>query len=275
MKIDIPTIQKYYFTFDMPVPYSLADGNTIDISSILLKDSVRYDSASVILLFDKNSSPNIEDIQMPYLAFLYHKIFAKEAEAAGLLGYILTHCIGLVAPSLRCVDNKVYIIDNSNGLKITAKEFDDISKIILYQNNIHYDDTYIDPDFRKAMQEVDELRNRDYVQPNLERKIAIVTSHCGLSKAEQMQMTYRSHQILFEECAGEVEFTTIRPIALFGGKANELEHWIWNRKKNKFQNYITSVDSYNKSMGGDGKVATVHTSQSDQLVKQFEQQIGG
>lgn len=275
MKIDIPLIQKEYFTYDKSVPYKLRDGNIIYISPILLEESWRYDMAVTILLIDKNASSNVEDIQMSYLAYLYNKIFAKEAQAVELLGYLLSKCVGLQSPVLCKNANKIYIKDNADGKIITAKEFDDISKIILYQNNIHYDDTYIDADFRKAMQEMDEIRNRDYEQPSLERQIAIITAHCGIPKSEQIKMTYRSHQMLFDECAGEVEFETVRPVAMYCGKGDELSHWIWSKKNDKYSKYMMSVDNYNKSMGGDGKVETIQSNHSDALLKQFNSKIGG
>ena len=154
--------------------------------------------------------------------------------------------------------------------KITSKQFDDIAKIILYQNILHYDDTYINPEIRKNMEEQDRLKMSNIVPPNTERRIAIITAHCGVLKSDQLNMTMRSHQALFDEVCGEVEFTTIRPVAIYGGKGKELEHWIYKDKKNKFDGYSTSVEQFNKSMGGDGTVLSAgNTARGDALLSRM------
>ena len=120
----------------------------------------------------------------------------------------------------------------------------------MYQNVPGYDDSYINPDLKKAMEETNAMKNKGVELPNIERRMAIVTAHCGISKKEQMEMTMRSHMLLFNEVAGEVEFTTIRPIALFGGKGNEIPHWIYQPKKDKFDGYISEVSKIKGKFGG-------------------------
>ena len=48
-----------------------------------------------------------------------------------------------------------------------------------------------------------------------------------------------------------------KPIAIKNGKADEIQ-WIFKKKKDKFSDYIMSVEDYNKSMGGDGSIKTIH-----------------
>lgn len=117
---------------------------------------------------------------------------------------------------------------------------------------------------------MDELKNKGIEIPTLERKMAIITAHSGISKKEQMEMTYRSHTLLFEEVYGEVEFTTIRPIALYSGSGDKLDHWIFKKKKDKMEGYITNVDKYAQSMGSDKNAVK---SATGQLSEQYLQQI--
>ena len=120
------------------------------------------------------------------------------------------------------------------------------------------------------MYEVDMLKNKNLEIPNLERKIAIITAHTGLSKKEQLEMTYRSHSLLFEEVCSEVEFVTIRPVALFGGNGDKLDHWIFKKKKDKIENYLTNVDKYTKSMGQDqNAIRSTNGQIGEQYLKQF------
>lgn len=267
MAIDIVKLEKGYFFFDKPVPYKLSETVHIDITPISVYDSEVFLSSCDIIQIDKNALNSVEIIQMSYLDFLFKVMLPTDQSGLLLdkLCNILKLCLGLDDWKIKMNEKKkLSILSVDEQLEITGKQFDDIKRIILYQNLAHYDDEYIDPDLKKAMADVDRLRNMGINAPNLERRMAIITAHCGLSKSEQLHYSMRSLQLLFEECAGEVEFTTLRPIMLYAGKAKELEHWIYKKKKDRFDGYITSVESYNKSMGGDG---TVKSADSNMITK--------
>lgn len=211
---------------------------------------------------------------MSYLEFIIG-MMAEAPVFVQKLVNILKLCLGLEHPAIAFNEqtNKPLIVDEEAGIKITHKEFEDIRRIILYQNIPRYDDEYINPDLKKAMEETDKLRNKDIDMPTFERKCAIITAHCGLSKKEQLEMTLRSHIMLFDEVCGEIEFTTVRPVALFGGKGGELEHWIFHKKKGKFDGYITEKSELVKQMGGEGSFTntSTDTSRGDSLEQLFIQ----
>ena len=46
----------------------------------------------------------------------------------------------------------------------------------------------------------------------------------------------------------EVNYTTTRPIALYGGEADKVE-WVYKKKKGKFDGYYSDADKYTNSMG--------------------------
>lgn len=256
MAIDIDYLTKSYFYFDLPVPYKLRD-KTIHINPIKLIDSEIFLSSADILKVDKDSIPDPKIIQMSYLQFVIEVLFSKESNIQKLINVFL---LSLNIKDLRIKKNELgrpILFDSITGIEITAKQFDDIRRIILYQNIPGFDDEYINPQLKNALDEVKMMKNRNIDIPSVERKIAIITSHCGLSKKEQLNMTYRSHELLFNEICGEVEFTTTRPIALFGGKGSEIEHWIYRNKKGKFDGKVISVSDYNKSGGGNGQVEQI------------------
>lgn len=257
MAIDISVLEKAYFYFDKPVPYKLSDTTHIDITPISVYDSEVFLSSCDILQIDKNALNSVEIIQMSYLDFLFKVMLPTDQSKIGLDKFcnIMKLCLGMPDWKIKMNEKKkISLVAPDDSFEITGKQFDDIKRVILYQNIAHYDDSYIDPDLKKAMADVDRLKSKGIDVPTLERRMAIITAHCGIGKRVLMQYSMRSLQSLFEECAGEVEFTTLRPIMLYAGKAKELEHWIYKKKKDKFDGYITSVESYNKSMGGDGKV---------------------
>jgi hypothetical protein len=250
--VDIEYLKTRYFYLDEPVKYKLKD-NEINIYPIQLKDSEFFLSSVGILTVDKNSNSSIEIIQMSYLKFIVVILFQDEVNIQKLLN-ILILCLKLKKPQIITEDEKFYIIDKELGIKINQKEFDDIKRIILYQNFPGYDDEYIDPNFKKNMDEKDQLRNKGLISPNLERKIAIITSHTGLSKKEQLDMTYRSHSILFAEVYEEIKYNVIMPIAIYSGQADKFDNWIFKKKKGKFDDYVVNVDEYKKSMGNNSTI---------------------
>lgn len=268
MAIDIEVLEKGYFYFDKPVPYKLSDKTHVDITPISVYDSEVFLSSCDILQIDKNALNSVEIIQMSYLDFLLKVMLPTDKSGLLLdkLSNIFRLCLGMKTWKLKAKEKqKLSIVSLDDSFEITGKQFDDIKRIILYQNVPHYDDTYIDPDLKKMMGEVDRLKSQGISTPNLERRMAIITAHCGIDKQTLMQYTMRSLQLLFEECAGEVEFTTLRPMMLYAGKAKELEHWIYKKKKDRLDGYITSVESYNKSMGGDGVVKQANSDMIKQI----------
>lgn len=268
MAIDIDVLEKGYFYFDKPVPYKLSDTTHVDITPISVYDSEVFLSSCDILQIDKNELNSVEIIQMSYLDFLLKVMLPTDKSGLLLdkLSNIFRLCLGMKTWKLKVKEKqKLSIVAPDDSFEITGKQFDDIKRIILYQNVPHYDDTYIDPDLKKMMGEVDRLKSQGISTPNLERRMAIITAHCGIDKKTLMQYTMRSLQLLFEECAGEVEFTTSRPIMLYAGKAKDFEHWIYKKKKDRLDGYITSVESYNKSMGGDGVVKQANSDMIKQI----------
>lgn len=273
VSVNIDFLTRTYFYFDKPVKYKLDNGE-IEIRPIDLQSSEIFLSSVGILNIDKNSMPDPKIIQMSYLQFLSEVILNKnspslQANIQQLLN-ILILCLNFKSPSIKYNEfNRPYLYNELNNLSINSKQFDEIRQIILYQNIPNYDDSYINPDFKKAMLEQDELKNRNIEYPSLERKMAIITAHTGLPKKEQELMTYRSHCFLFNEVCGEIEFTTIRPIALFSDGGKNLEHWIYKKKKDKFDGYVKSVDSYTKSMGGEQSIKVSDMNLSDSYLNQF------
>lgn len=268
MAIDIAVLERGYFYFDKPVPYKLSDTTYININPISVYDSEVFLSSCDILQIDKNAFNSVDIIQMTYLDFLFKIMFQLENSEIMFDKFqnILKLCLGIENWKIKINEKqKVSIMTMDQHFEITGKQFDDIKRIILYQNIAHYDDSYIDPDLKKAMADVDMLKSKNIDVPNLERKIAIITAHCGISKQELMKYTIRSLRLLFEECVGEVEFTTLRPIMLYAGKAKDIEHWVYKKKKDKFDGYITSVESYNKSMGGDGVIKQASSDMTTQI----------
>lgn len=271
MKIDIDFYKKAYFYFDKPVDYQIKD-KLIKIYPVAVEDSEVFLSSMNILMVDKNSSPSVDIIQMSYLEFIYKILFQDQTNIDRFVN-ILKYCLHINSPYIGFDENnKPYLVDKENDILIGPKDFDNIKRLILYQNLIRYDDEYVNPELKAMMNEIDELKNKGIDSPTIERRIAIITAHCGLSKQEQLKMTYRSHSLLFEEVYGEVEYTTLRPVALFDGNGDKIDNWIYKKKKGKFDGYVTDADKYSASMGGQyNAIQSTNTNRGDILSQQYEQ----
>lgn len=272
MAVDLNYLAKAYFYFDEPVPYKLDDEHTIYINPISVRDSQFFLDSVDLLTVDKNSLPDPVIIQMSYLQFILDVLLQGDMKKINMqkMQNLLILCLNMKHPvAYKNEKGKPYLVEGNNEYQITHKQFDDIKRIILYQNIPHFDDTYINPEAKAAMNQIDILKSQDYEDMTIERKMAIIMSHTGVLKKDQLDMTYRSHCLLYEEVCGEVEFITTRPVALFGGKGKELPHWIYRKKKNKFNDYFISDKAYHKSMGGDGNITPTITKSPNPYEQQY------
>ena len=254
VSIDLNYLKHNFFYFDEPVEYSLENHQTIKIYPVPLRQSEYFLNSKDILEVDKNSMPDVKIIQMSYLQFLVEVLLQNDINKSKFLN-ILKICLKFETPLLGLDENKkIVLADRNMDVVINSKEFDDIKRIILYQNIVDYDDEYVNPELKKKLDEEAYLKSRNIEIPSLERKIAIITAHTGISKLSQLEMTYRSHSLLFQEVYEESEFNTLYPLRAFSGNADKVEKWIYKNKKEKFADQVVSVSNFNKQAGGNGNV---------------------
>lgn len=271
MILNIEQLDRQYFYFDKPVPYEV-NGRVVLIYPIELIDSELFLASCDILVINKNATPSVEIIQMSYLEFLVREVLKEEVNRAKLQ-ILLKYCLHLEKPRIVIDGNKYLIADDEADVLINSRQFEDIRRIIMYQNVLHYDDSYVDSDLKKAMEETDALKHTGTELPSVERKMAIITAHCGMPKSEQLKMTYRSHCLLFEEVSGEVEFSTARLMVFLAnmfsgkkGKPQEIDHWIYRKKKDKFEGYVTELNQHTQKFGIDSNaIPTTSANQYDEL----------
>lgn len=248
MAIDLDFLERAYFSMDEPVPYKIKD-KYIKIKPVLVKDSEIFMDSVDILMIDKNDTPNPEIISMSYLQFIVDVLFNADEKYIVKLANILSLCLDSEEIQLDRIDGKYCLVDRKRDIVIKPKQFEEIRRIILYQNIRDFDDEYVSPDFKKMMQEMKELQSKDVVFPSIREKIAMITAHCGLSKAEQKEMTMRSHADVFAEMVAQVDYVASKGIATYGGV--EIEHFAFKKKTGKYDGYVTTEQEYAGSMGSD------------------------
>lgn len=255
MAVNIPILTNTYFAYDKPVPYHLKCGYDLLIRPVVMKDAIVFFTSYNILDIDKNISSEIEVIQMSYLQYLSERVLIDDINKQRFLNICIL-CLDCNLPWVRLDEKNKWVLSSvveEEGLPkelwyITAKEFDDIKKIILYQNLPNYDDSYINPELKENMIEMDRLKTQNIEFPSFERRMSIITAHTGILKKDQLNMTIREHSLLFNEVKDEVDYIAMKSIATYAGHPDEVQ-WIYAKSKGKYEDYITSVDQYSKSMG--------------------------
>lgn len=270
---DIASYVERYRTFDEPVPYQ-----GIEIYPIVTKDYYKFTSCIDVLKIEKNKIPNIQIIQMSYLAFLlnlmiesdefrrcfigicelcFHIEFNTKYENGKFeKGQILYHSLG---------DKEVYYINgydvkimqegNSAILyihdkPITSVEFDEIIDIIFYQNFPNYDNTEMSEDFKKLMEEYYRLKNKDVTPPTIEQQLIAIMGQNGMSKNQLKEETFYTVQSMIESIISNVDYVVqhiYRSQAVTDKKLPDIEHWVIKSNKDRYADMFTDVEEYTQN----------------------------
>lgn len=245
MAVNIEALSLAYFSNSEPIPYSLKKGESVLIYPILLKDAPLYDWAIDILEYNKNEINDINIIQMSYLDYINEYIFKQykvEDESSPIykLSTIFKLCLNEDYIAIEKDKGKtcVVICEKDGTIKkiINHKEFDDISKIILHQNNANYDDRYISPEVRELMQEYYKVKYSNISSPSLERKKAFVCSKTGKNFSELGKLTYREFELIYSACVdSEIYMATKITEASYKYEVKEqTKHPLFDTKKDPY-----------------------------------------
>lgn len=238
--VDLEDLELRYFCNGFDVPYKLKNGGILNIKPILVKDYPYYEYSSTILEIKKNETDNIEIIKMSYLEFLLN-IYITNEDCKNKLINLCNLCLGYDYISVgKDKNNKtcLYLCNEDGEVEkiISSKEFDDISKIILNQNNYSYDNRYVSPEVRELMAEYYKVKYSDVYTPTLERKKAFVSSKTGLSFKVLNELTYREFDLMYNASV-ESEIYIGQKIIQASYKyevKEDIKHPLFERKKDPY-----------------------------------------
>ncbi len=206
--MDSEKLRIEYFQNDIPVPYQLRCGLELFIYPIKVKDWYKVDDFS-LLNINKNEINDKNIIMMSYLQFLNEVYFVQFEEEKQRFLNIMCLCLGYDKDEIQFgyKDKKPHLVflDKDNNILgyMASKEFDDICKIILFQNIIGYDGEYVSQDVRNEIQRyLTYHSNKDTKSPTLEEKKVYVFAKRNMSMLEINEMSYRlftqTYDVLFE-----------------------------------------------------------------------------
>lgn len=268
-----------YATLQKPVPlYNL------QIKPVLVRDFFQFNNAKDVLNIEKNKIPNIEIIQMTYLRFLLTIMIEQDGFKEDFLT-ILALSLGVKYdatkrnPSFepneiltqqtrkgesevwingwdvrfRLSDDKVVLClyDDEDLVEIDDAQFDDLRKVILFQNIYKYDDTEMSDDFRRVVEEYYRLKNKDIVLPSLEDRLMAVCVSSAYKLEELYTMPLRLFDALLEYSVDKLEYQVNKLIVnLAQGKVEglHLSHWVYKTKKDKYSEIFTDAQDLVKKV---------------------------
>lgn len=210
---------------------SISKGD-ISIYPILVKDAQSFLWCEDIITIDKNSINDVNAITSTYLNYLLTSIIPKEnmklsdnvmaTQLYRLLSLVLQDEVKQGFQFLFYMDEQYTVCRDSVTNKpviaivklddetktiveykeINEKEFDDICKIIKFQNDPYYIDRYISPDVRKMVNDYYRLKEKtDKTEsPSLEKQKAFVTSKTGITLSQLNEFTYRYFIEVYQAC---------------------------------------------------------------------------
>ena len=258
--IDIEHLTNKYFIKYEPCPYKLKCGVEILIYPILVRDCIEYDICKTVLLIDKRNFADENILKMSQLEFL-NNLFGTEGIGENELQkfkHIFSLCLKEDYVAITKDENGkfVVIVADKNGEDITLKyiisnkEFMDISKIILFQNDASYSDEYINPDVLKEYNQMIELKSKGLANPTLERRKIFVLSRYGCKIQELEEMPYRLFELLYSEYIN-IEQYFIDNMYKTAYKYEIKENLVYPlfKKEDKFKDLFLSTNSLNNKLG--------------------------
>jgi len=264
-----------YVAFDKPVEYE-----GFKIYPIKTKDYYEFVNNYVILRLEKNKIPDIQIIQMSYLEYLFGLICENE-DARNSFFVVLKLSFGIefsqkkMVPYNDPITNKPFkkgqmlqlfnknsevvrfyingygvqfIIDNNkiylllSGKRITATQFDEIIRIIFYQNDYSYDDTPMSADFKRVIDEYYSLKNKGLITPNIEDKMIDIMSQTGLKKNELCEMPLRTIDKLLSTIQDAINYQIAHTYNLLKTEKVDIDDWVIKKKRERYSEVFSNAD---------------------------------
>lgn len=250
--VDINFLNRKYFCKNYEVPFRLKCNSFIYLYPIKVRDWDIFEECFDILSIDKNKTQDPKIIQMSYLKFLFFLIERKDLvseEIKTKLYLTLKLCFREKDIRLGYDKGKPVIIiceDDKIKAKITAKEFNDIKRIIFYQNIENYDDEEISEDIKKIINEYKQVKNGNIIPLTLEDKLIFLGNEIGKDTNELLNMTYREFSKRFSMSVDKMDYVINKTAELSGNfKVDKpMPHLLYKDKTGKYDKYFVDKDGF-------------------------------
>lgn len=252
--------QLLYFQNGYDVPYKTKSGYTVNIKPIKVKDWSIFENSLEVLQIDQTKANDIKVIGMSYLQFLIEVAIPSDEQnkndidlfmdLSHKFGNILIMSLGEEYINIQYDNDKpMIVLCDEDGIikgKITPKEFNDISEIILFYNIHDYDDRKFSDDVKELMNEYYKLKYSDVNMPTLEEKKSYLLGKTGNTLNEVNEMNYRTFSMIYD--------SLVSTDLYFGNKIiqasekykveGEIKYPLYEKKKDKLDEIFTSKEGF-------------------------------
>jgi hypothetical protein len=134
---------------------------------------------------------------------------------------------------------------------INKKLFDEFRTLVCYQNMIDYNDDYIDPVLEEELKAKEQLENKGVVFPSLEKQMCCVATGTGYTFEYIKKIPLRKFILLLSTIDAKLHYQIYKLNENSGAvKFPEgINHWIYEKKRNLFDDMITLDSLRNKIKG--------------------------
>lgn len=258
-----------FVTFGNPVEYK-----GLKIKPILAKDALRFLDAVSVLQIEKNKIPSVEIIQMSYLEFMVNFMMAYNEYMADFI-WILQHALGMEENEKFIIEgfepNEILIEELPSeeivyringwdfelklchprgaelllcGVKFTSREFDDLRRIILYQNIFEYDETPMSDDFRRVVEQYYAIKNRGIHKPDLEDKAVAIILNTAYTFDSLQEVPFRSFEKLFYDGVGKIDYIATKSLEPHLKEGKSIDHWVYKPIREKYSEVFSDANEF-------------------------------
>lgn len=236
--------------------WHILEQQKLSFCPVKVADYFNFFSVISCLLIEKNKIPDPKIISMSYLDYLFY--LRAHQENGYLYIMMLNELLKLTCKikedDIRYKkDKKGHIILILNGIEYDKKDFDNIKKIICYQNMPDYDDRYIDPKFKEACEEAEKYKNKDLTNATLEDKIDCIVTSTSYKYEEVYDLTIRKFYRVLRRVGYKLNYQICKTAEMSGMVKfkSSIPDWMGNLSVEKYKDVL--VD-YNEFKGKISKV---------------------
>lgn len=258
-----------FVTFGNPVEYK-----GLKIKPILAKDALRFLDAVSVLEIEKNKIPSVEIIQMSYLEFMINFIMSCNEYVSDFV-WILQHTIGIKEDNEFIIEgfkvneilveelpsqDVIYRVNGWDfelklchprgaeivlcGVKFTSREFDDLRRIILYQNIFEYDETPMSDDFKRVVEQYYAIKNRGIHKPTLEDKMVAIILNTAYTIDSLGEVPFRSFEKLFYDGVGKIDYIATKSLEPHLKEGKSIDHWVYKPIREKYSEVFSDANEF-------------------------------
>lgn len=242
--------------YDLPVSYK-----ELLIYPVKMKDYIDFHWYVNCLQLDKNSIPDPQIISMSYLQFLYYISEQQGLPYVAMLKLLL--CMVLHIDTEERID--FYVREKKAYFKIkdieyTSNDFDEISKIIMLQNNIESIDNTVQKEIRDALEEAERFKQNQnsYKICSLEEQMICVMISTPMTLEDIYNLTIRKFELTLKRVDAKLHYQIYLSASLSGmvkfENENAIQHWMKDFSNNdKYADVKVDMDNMRNKIEGINK----------------------